>query len=185
MARISLKGKGTVAEISALLREQIPEVKPGAELAEYIVRGSTELIVFESYGSRQCSLTLSLMLTQSGEEVVVDAVSAGEMDNIFGFNWGFEDDFAFEANKVLVPLNFVIFDRSTDFVEPWEPAEAPEAVPVSELLRRGREQREEKPAADNADWQEIKRDDPERVKLGREEKKGLFGRKRNKPDWEY
>ncbi len=185
MARISLKGKGTVAEISALLREQIPNLGYGGQLTEYLARGSAELLVFERYAYRQGCLTLSIMLSQSGENVIVDAVSTGERETLLGFNWGLEDDFAFEANKVLAPLNFVIFDRSTDFVEPWEPTEAPEAVPVDELLRRGREAREEKPVADDADWQEIRRDEPERVKLGMEEKKGLFGKKRNKPDWEY
>lgn len=185
MARISMKGPGTVAEIAGILKERIPECGWSRELIEHVSRGATELLVFEKPSFRDACLSLSVLLSSDGGYLTVDAISSGEREGLFGLTRCLEDDFAFEVNKILAPMGFVVFDRSTEFVEPWEPAEPPEPVDVNELMRRGKEAaRAEKQPSEDADWQEVK-DEPERVKLGREEKKGLFSRKSKKPDWEY
>ena len=128
------------------------------------------------------ALSLTLMVTAADGLVIVDAVGAGAKAGLLDFTWGAEEDFAFEANNVLAPLGFVVFDRSVEFMDPWEPAEAPEPVSADELIRRGKEtaQTEKQDGLDI-----VNKEEPERVKLGREEKKGIFGRKRKKPDWEY
>ncbi|MBR5490480.1 MAG: hypothetical protein IKV79_04330 [Oscillospiraceae bacterium] len=185
MARISFKGKGTLSGISELLREKIPELKHGTHLEEHIIRGDTELIIFENYGGRDFSLSLSILLTVDGEEIIVDAVCAGEIENLFGFNWGHEDELAFAVKMVLEPLNFEIIAQSEDFVEPYIPPEVPDPEPIGDIIRRGQQKKDDKEQATQpTQWQYIK-SEPERVKLGREEKKSLFGKKRNKPDWEY
>ena len=183
MARISMKGPGTVAEITALLKEKIPECGLSCELVDSASRAGAELLVFEKHYYRAGNaLSLTLMVSSADGLVIVDSIGAGAKSGLLDFTWGAEEDFAFEANKVLAPLGFVVFDRSVEFMDPWEPAEVPEPVPADELIRRGREaaQSEKQDAPDTQS-----REEPERVKLGREEKKGLFGRKRKKPDWEY
>ena len=87
-----------------------------------------------------------------------------------------------EANAVLAPMGFTVFDKSGEFdaefgVSEFFTAEKSEES-LEEIMQRAKETaREEKP--------EKSTPEPERVSLGREEKKGLFGRKRKKPDWEY
>ena len=183
MARLSMKGPGTVEEITALLKERIPECGLTCELVDCISRGGAELMVFEKHYYRAGNaLSLTVMVSSADGLVIVDAVGAGAKAGILDFTWGAEEDFAFEANKVLAPLGFVVFDRSQEFIDPWEPTEAAEPVDVNELMQRGKAAaRAEKQKSEIAEAGE----EPERVKLGREEKKGLFGRKRKKPDWEY
>jgi len=186
MARLSMKGPGTVAEITAILKEKIPECGLSCELVDSVSRNGTELLIFEKHYYRAGNaLSLTVMVSLSDGLVIVDSIGAGAKAGLLDFTWGAEEDFAFEANKVLAPLGFVVFDRSVEFVDPWEPAEAPEPMDVNELMQKGRESaRAQKQEEQDAEYSEIK-DEPERVKLGREEKKGLFGRKRKKPDWEY
>lgn len=187
MARLSMKGPSTVAEITALLKERIPECGLSCELVDSASRPGAELLVFEKHYYRAGNaLSLTIMVTSSDGLVIVDAVGAGAKSGLFDFAWGAEEDFASEANNVLAPLGFVVFDRSSEFTEPWQPEEPPEPMDINELMSKGKEAaRSEKQAAEDADWHEVKADEPERVKLGREEKKGLFGRRRKKPDWEY
>ena len=184
MARISMKGPGSVAEITALLKEKIPECGLSCELVDSVSRAGAELLVFEKHYYRAGNaLSLTLMVSSADGLVIVDSIGAGAKSGLLDFTWGAEEDFAFEANKVLAPLGFVVFDRSVEFMDPWEPAEAPE-VDMEEIMKKAREARAGKQDEKDAEYTEIK-DEPERVKLGREEKKGLFGRKRKKPDWEY
>lgn len=189
MARISMKGPGTVAEISALLKEKIPECGLSCELVDCVSRAGVELLIFEKHFYRAGNfLTLTLMVSSENAQVIVDSVASGAREGFFDITWGAEEDFAEEANNVLAPMGFVVFDRSDeeeaqtpDFFAA-EPTE--ESISMSEIMLRARKLRNESAAADDADIEEIK-DEPERVKLGREEKKGLFGRRSKKPDWEY
>lgn len=186
MARISLKGPGTVAEITALLKERIPECGWTCELVDSASRAGAELLVFEKHYYRAGNaVSLTVLITSAEGQVIVDSVGSGAKEGLFDFTWGAEEDFAFEVNTVLAPMGFTVFERSTDFTDPWQPEEPTEPVDINELMKKGREAaRAEKQAAEDTDWQEVK-GEPERVKPGREEKKGLFGRKRKKPDWEY
>ena len=187
MARISMKGPGTAEEITAILKEKIPECGLSCELVDSVSRPGVELLIFEKHYYRAGNaLSLTVMVTSSDGLVIVDAIGAGAKSGLLDFTWGAEEDFAFEVNKVLAPLGFVVFDRSVEFLDPWEPAETPEPIDVNELMQKGKEsaRAEKQREKMDAEYSEIK-DEPERVKLGREEKKGLFGRKRKKPDWEY
>ena len=175
MARISMKGTGTVAEISALLKERIPECGWTCELLDSVSRGNAEMLVFEKHFMRtgNSSVTLCVMVSAENGEVIVDSIGSGGKTGLFDFTWGAEEDFAAEVINVLEPLGFCVFERDGDY----QISEAYEPVSLSDLgIEKGKEEKaqEEAPAGDY-----------ERVSLGKEEKKGLFGRKRNKPDWEY
>lgn len=186
MARISMKGPGTIAEITGILKDRIPECGLSCELVDSASRGGAELLVFEKHYYRAGnSVSLTVLVTSAEGQVIVDSVGSGAKEGLFDFTWGAEEDFAFEVNNVLAPMGFVVFDRSSEFVEPWQPSEPPEPVSLGELMKTVKEAAAaETKAADDTDRPEVK-DEPERVKLGQEEKKGLFGRKRKKPDWEY
>lgn len=183
MARISMKGPGTVAEISAVLKERIPECGLTCEMVDCVSRGGTELMIFEKHYYRAGNfLTLTLMVSADGEGVIVDSLASGAREGIFDITWGAEEDFAEEAIEILQPLGFTVFDRSSEYTES---SEAPDPEPIGDIMRRAMDARSERVSTGESIWAEMKSDEPERVTLGREEKKGLFGKKRNKPDWEY
>ena len=101
---------------------------------------------------------------------VVDSIGSVAKVGLFDFTWGVEEDFAGEVARVLEPVGFTVFERDDDtqISEDYEP------VSLSDLGVKN----------ENAD-KETSPQEVEYVQLGKEEKKGLFGRKRNKPDWEY
>lgn len=171
MARISMRGPGTVAEISAILKERIPECGWTCELLDSVSRAGAEMLVFEKHFMRSgnSSASLSIMISARDEGVIVDSVGSGAKAGLFDFTWGVEEDFAAEVANVLEPMGFVVFERDDDtqIAEDYEP------VSLSELGAGKSAEKEEAPQ------------EAERVQLGKEEKKGLFGRRRNKPDWEY
>ncbi|MBR2880306.1 MAG: hypothetical protein IKC02_06515 [Oscillospiraceae bacterium] len=179
MARISMRGPGTVAEISALLKERIPESGFTCDLIDSASRNGADMLVFEKYFFRagNCA-SLSVMITEENGSVIVDSVGAGAREGFLDFTWGAEEGFALEVQNVLEPLGFAVFETDSDYSETanCEPAEPLEPVALGELMNRSRTAtRREETAAEDAEY----------VQLGKEEKKGLFGRKRNKPDWEY
>lgn len=193
MARISMKGPGTVAEIVAILKEKIPECGLSCELVDSVSRGGAELLIFEKHYYRAGNyLTLSILVSSENGLVIVDSIASGAREGVlFDVTWGAEEDFAMEANAVLAPLGFTVFDKSGEFDREIgipdfftaEPTEAP--LSMGDIMQRARSAAQNKNnEVETADYTEIK-DEPERVKLGREEKKGFFGRKRKKPDWEY
>ena len=192
MARISMKGPGTVTEISELLKEKIPECGLSCELVDSVSRGGVELLIFEKHYYRAGNfLSLTLMVSADGDSVVVDSISSGAREGILSVTWGAEEDFAMEANAVLAPLGFTVFDKSGEFDREIgipdfftaEPTEEP--LSMGDIMQRARSSaRKEKSGAETSNRAESK-DEPEQVKLGREEKSGLFGRKSKKPDWEY
>ncbi len=190
MARIGMKGPGTVGEITAILKEKIPECGLTCELVDSASRCGAELMVFEKHFYRAGnSVSLTVMVTSADGLVIVDSVGSGAKAGIFDYTWGAEEDFAFEINNVLAPLGFVVFENTSECSESQGFAEPPEPIDVTDLMQKARDairaERTGDKDADNIDRPAEERDEPERVKLGREEKKGLFGRKRKKPDWEY
>ncbi len=189
MARISMKGPGNVAEIAGILKERIPESGFTCDLIDSASRNGAELLVFEKYFFRAGNcVSLSVMVSSDNGSVIVDGVGAGAREGILDFTWGAEEDFALEVQNVLGPMGFSVFETSGDISEAAcsEPIEPLEPVSLGELMNRSRTVvRGEEPVAEAAAQAQAKKDGPERVKLGREEKKGLFGKKRSKPDWEY
>ena len=190
MARISMKGPGTVAEITAILKENIPECGLSCELTDSVSRAGVELLIFEKHYYRAGNyLTLSILVTSENGLVIVDSIASGAREGVlFDVTWGAEEDFAEEPFQILAPIGFTVIEQSSEErAEPFSDfftAEVSEES-VDDILKRARAVRNgETVPSEDAEYIEIK-DEPERVKLGREEKKGLFGRKRKKPDWEY
>ena len=178
MARISMRGPGTVEEIGAILRERIPECGWTCELLDSVSRRDAEMLVFEKHFMRagNSSVSLSIMISAEGDSVIVDSIGSGAKVGLFDFTWGAEEDFAAEVSHVLEPMGFVVFERNDDdtqISEDYEPIYY-EPISLSDLEVKNNNADEETPPKE-----------VERVQLGKEEKKGLFGRKRNKPDWEY
>ncbi len=175
MARISMKGPGTVAEISAILKERIPECGFTCELLDSTSRQGADLLVFEKHFMRagNSSVTLSVMISAEGDSVIVDSIGSGAKVGLFDFTWGAEEDFAAEVSYVLEPMGFTVFERDEDS----QISEDYDAISLSELgVKKGSEEKAQEDSFGT---------DCEKVSLEKEEKKGLFGRKRNKPDWEY
>lgn len=172
MARISMKGPGRIEEISAILKERIPECGWTCELLDSVSRCGAEMLVFEKHFMRSgnSSASLSIMISAQEGGVIVDSVGSGAKAGLFDFTWGVEEDFAAEVARVLDPVGFTVFERDDD----TQISEDYEIVPLSDLGVKN-ENTDKEPTP-----QEV-----ERVQLGKEEKKGFFGRKRNKPDWEY
>ena len=134
-------------------------------------------MIFEKHYYRAGNfLTLTLMVSADGENVIVDSLASGARDGIFDITWGAEEDFASESFALLKPMGFEIFEKSEEAESFDFFGEAPSEEPLESILQRGKNAAKAE-KTDNAE--------PERVELGREEKKGLFGKKRNKPDWEY
>ena len=183
MARISMKGPGTVAEISALLKERVPESGWTCELVDCVSRGGVELLIFEKHFYRAGNfLTLTLMLSSENGQVIVDSIASGARTGaLFDVTWGAEEDFAEEPFETLAPMGFTVFDKSEEFDSEYTAhdfftAEVSEES-VDDILQRAIEVKRSK--------EHENKSEPERVSPGREEKKGLFGRKGKKPDWEY
>lgn len=179
MARISMKGPGTVAEIAGILKERIPESGLSCALIDSASRNGAELLVFEKYFFRagNCA-SLSVMLTAENGGVIVDSVGAGAQEGILDFTWGAEEDFALEVQDVLGPMGFTVFEQSEELEISKSYDISYDPVPLGDLGTSNRSTaRTEKPdpAMEGA----------EKVKLIKEERKGLFGKKRSKPDWEY
>ena len=111
MASLTLRGEGRVGEIAALLVREVPKCGMSCELVEEIRRslgnGSVYVLVFEKYYMRASNrVTLTVVVSQDGSDVVVDAVSAGGQGAVFKYDWGAEDEFAAEVEQVLKGSRF-------------------------------------------------------------------------------
>ena len=188
MAHISMKGPGTVGEISEQLRARMLEGEYRCQLLDSVKRNGLEMLVFNGYSFRAGICNLSILLSAMDDIVTVDAVATANTDDIFGFAESAEYDFAGAVYAAVQDRGFEVVEKS-DRPEPQllskefftaEPSE--ETLDINELMRLGAQAKRK---ADDARPPETKKYEPEPVKLGREEKKGLFGRKHNKPDWEY
>jgi hypothetical protein len=108
MASISLQGQGDIAEIAGLLEEGVVSSGLSCELIDSVVRRvgqdtTTILLVFEKYYMRSSNrASLSIMLTQDGSTVYLDAVSAGGGQGaLFRFSWGAEESFVSIVPSIL------------------------------------------------------------------------------------
>ncbi len=179
MARISMKGPGTVGEISAILKERIPESGFTCDLIDSTSRNGADMLVFEKYFFRagNCA-SLSVMITEENGSVIVDSVGAGAREGFLDFTWGAEEGFALEVQNVLEPLGFAVFEQSEELEISKSYDISYDPVPLGDLGTSNRSTaRTEKP--------DPAMEGDEKVKLIKEERKGLFGKKRSKPDWEY
>ncbi len=113
MATVKLSGKGNINEISNILQRGISASGISCELVDSSVRtvgGETAiLLVFEKYYMRADNrASLSIMLTQEGDIVFVDAIGAGGGQGaLFRFSWGAEENFVRVVEQVLSPKGFV------------------------------------------------------------------------------
>lgn len=189
MARISMKGPGTVAEISALLKDKMLQGERRCAFLDSVNRDGVEMLVFAGHFFRAGVCTLSLLLTSRDNMVNIDAVATCPVEDFFGFAGSAEYDLAEDVYYAVQELGFEIVERS-DRPEPeyfsgdFFTAE-PSEESLEDIMRRAREVKTGKSSSDKGEENTPKSYEPERVTLGREEKKGLFSRKRNKPDWEY
>lgn len=88
MASLTLRGEGRVGEIAALLVREVPRCGMSCELVEEIRRSlgndSVYVLVFEKYYMRASNrVTLTVVVSQDGPDVVVDAVSAAAARGLF------------------------------------------------------------------------------------------------------
>ena len=112
MAAISLQGQGDISEIAGLLEKGVTESGITCELIDTAVRkageGTALLLVFEKYYMRSSNrASLSIMLTQDGETIYVDAISAGGGQGaLFRFSWGAEESFVGIVPQILSGRGF-------------------------------------------------------------------------------
>jgi len=109
----TLRGRGTPGQIADLLFEGITRSAISCELIDRIERKAGNetviLLVFEKYYMRsQNRASLSVLITGSDGEVLVDAVGAGGGTGVFlRFSWGTEDDFEQSVCDILLRKGFV------------------------------------------------------------------------------
>lgn len=107
MATLSLRGKGSVDEIAALLSAQIPQsgisCEQIASLRKTVGKAVIHLLVFEKYYMRSSNrASLTVLITGADGHVAVDAVGAGGGQGaLFRFSWGVEEDFVREVASIL------------------------------------------------------------------------------------
>ena len=112
MASVSLQGQGDIAEVAGLLQAGIVESGLSCEMIDSVVRkvgqDTSVLLVFEKYYMRASNrASLSIMLTQEGSIIYVDAVSAGGGQGaLFRFSWGAEEDFVSIVPQILSGRGF-------------------------------------------------------------------------------
>lgn len=107
MAKISMKGRGTVSGVSDIIITGIANSAISTELIErtdrYCGDVRATMLVFEKYYWRASSrASLSVLITGNGETVTVDAIGAGGGTGIFlNFSWGAEESFAETVRRIL------------------------------------------------------------------------------------
>lgn len=112
MARLSMVGKGSPAQIADLLLREIQSSDMSCELVDSVHRttGDTAfyLMVFDKYywrASNRASLTVAV--SGAGNTVFVDAIGAGGGQGaIFRFSWGAEESFVGVVERILRPHGF-------------------------------------------------------------------------------
>jgi len=191
MAGISLTGTGKVPEISALIKQRLTTAERSCFPMESMERENRSLLIFGAKFFRAGDCTLSIMLSGEGESVHIDAVATIPMTDIFSLAQSAESEMCDMLFEAVRDLGFELVERRErpDYsiqVEEMFTKPASELESLEEIMRSGMEAKRGKGAAKNA--AEVEKDNHagyERVTLGREEKKGLFGKRGSKPDWEY
>ena len=112
MAALSIRGKGTVDEIAALLSNEIPQTGITCEQVASIRKTAGNsviyMLVFEKYYMRsENRASLTILITGDQGNVTVDAVgSGGGQGALFRFSWGAEQDFVNVVERILRPHGF-------------------------------------------------------------------------------
>lgn len=112
MAKISIQGKGEIDQISRLLVNEVQASGFSCELIDsshrIIGQNNVILLVFEKYYMRASNrASLTVMLTQNGDEIYVDAIGAGGGQGaLFRFSWGAEESFISIIPRILSQRGF-------------------------------------------------------------------------------
>lgn len=112
MAKISMRGAGTLSGISSMLSERIQSSAMSCQLIDSVQRnlGSTQMVVmvFEKYFMRSSNrASLTVVVTEQDGSVFVDAIGAGGGQGaIFRFSWGAEESFVGTVENILRGYGF-------------------------------------------------------------------------------
>ncbi len=107
MAKITMRGHGTVSDVAEIIINGIDRSGISTELVELVDRYYSDvrvtMLVFEKYYWRTSSrASLSVLITGKGDAVTVDAVGAGGGNGVFlNFSWGAEDSFVDTVKHIL------------------------------------------------------------------------------------
>jgi len=99
MAMTTFKGQGEITEIVNYLKSGIQSSGMTNELIHSLTRGTDAykvyLLIFEKWYYRTSSrASLTVMITENDEHIIVDAISAGGGQGlVFRFSWGAEENF--------------------------------------------------------------------------------------------
>jgi hypothetical protein len=112
MAMTTLKGQGKITEIVKYLKSGIEESGITNELVHSITRGTSDykvyLLIFEKWYYRTGSrASLTVMVSENEENIIVDAISAGGGQGlVFRFSWGAEENFVGVVRDLLESKGF-------------------------------------------------------------------------------
>lgn len=112
MASISLQGTGNLSIIMNAIQSSVLNSGMSCELVDQknhnYNNGSVTLMVFEKYYMRSSNrASLSVLITQIGNSILVDAIaSGGGQGAVFKFSWGVEDDFLNPVIDALKQFDF-------------------------------------------------------------------------------
>ncbi len=112
MALSTFKGTGDIKEIVDYLIKGVQDSGFSNELVHSITRESgnekTYLLVFEKWYYRTGSrASLTVLVTESYDTVIVDAIGAGGGQGfIFKFTWGAEENFVGVVRDLLIAKGF-------------------------------------------------------------------------------
>lgn len=112
MAKLSMQGRGDIDQISRVLTSGIQSSGLSCELVDSshrrIGENSAIFLVFEKYYMRASNrASLSIMLTQNGDSICVDAIgSGGGQGALFSFSWGAEESFISIVPEILSQHGF-------------------------------------------------------------------------------
>lgn len=112
MASLSMRGRGSAAEVAGLLAREIPDSGLSCQEVGSVTRtvgdAAVYVMVFEKYYMRASNrVSLTVMVTEENGQVSVDAIgSGGGQGPLFSFSWGAEEDFADIVAAVLEPRGF-------------------------------------------------------------------------------
>ena len=112
MAMTTFKGQGDITEIVKYLESGIESYGMTNQLVHAINRGTEDnrvyLLIFEKWYYRTSSrASLTVMVTQNEDQIIVDAISAGGGQGlIFRFSWGAEENFVGVVRDLLKNKGF-------------------------------------------------------------------------------
>ncbi|WMJ24082.1 DUF6054 family protein [Paludicola sp. MB14-C6] len=112
MASVSFQGEGNLQIVINAIQSSVLNSGMSCELIDQkqhtYNNGNVTFMVFEKYYMRSSNrASLSVLVTQIGNSILVDAIaSGGGQGALFKFSWGAEDDFLYPVLSALKRLNF-------------------------------------------------------------------------------